>query len=177
MITLPKPGQALQIKDQISLAWAEFFRSVYTACFSVYQSGTTAQRPTKELWKGRQFFDTDLGYTITYNSGWNAYSLKSVTDSITAGTTQTQAGATALTSGINRVTVSGTNGDGVKLPSAVLGMEIKIVNDDSAQTIQIWPNTSDSIDGGAADAVDGNTLAAGASRTYFTTDSTNWYTG
>jgi len=98
------------------------------------------------------------------------------TDSITAGTTQTQAGATALTSDLNRITVSGTDGDGVKLPSAVGGEDILIINDDSAQTVQIWPNTSDAIDGGSADAVDSNTLAAGASRRYAAFDATNWYT-
>jgi len=102
--------------------------------------------------------------------------IKSVTDSITAGTTQTQAGATALTSEINRVTVSGTNGDGVKLPTAVAGYEVLIINDDAAQTIQIWPASGDAIDGGAADAADVNTLAAGSSRRYITTDTTNWYT-
>lgn len=101
---------------------------------------------------------------------------KTVTDSITAGTTQTQAGATALTTYTNRVTVSGTDGDGVKLPTAVAGLEVLVINDDSAQTIQIWPNTDDKIDGGVADAVDGNTLAAAASRRYIATDTTNWYT-
>ena len=98
------------------------------------------------------------------------------TDSITAGSVQTQAGATALTTYINRITVSGTNGDGVKLPTALVGVEVLVMNDDAAQTIQIWPNTSDAIDGGAVDAVDPNALAAGASRLYVALDSTNWYT-
>ena len=103
---------------------------------------------------------------------------KSISNSITAGSTQTQAGATALTADINRVTVSGTNGDGVALPTASAGREILIINDDSTQTIQIWPGSSfsDVIDGGSADAVDGNALAAGASRRYIAVDSTNWYT-
>jgi hypothetical protein len=102
--------------------------------------------------------------------------IKSVTNTITAGSTQTQAGATALTKDINRVTVSGTNGDGVKLPAAVVGAKIEIINDDAAQTIQIWPATGDAIDGGSANAVDANALAAGGDRTYFSVDSTNWYT-
>ncbi len=98
------------------------------------------------------------------------------TDSITAGTTQTQVGATALTTSINRVTVSGTDGDGVKLPTAVAGLEVEIINADSAQTIQVWPNTSDTIDGGSADAVDANALEAGSSRRYIARDATNWVT-
>tara|TARA_Y100000310_G_scaffold113816_1_gene112272 strand:+ start:1570 stop:3057 length:1488 start_codon:yes stop_codon:yes gene_type:complete len=101
---------------------------------------------------------------------------KTVTDSITAGTTQTQAGATALTTEINRVTVSAVNGDGVKLPSAEAGYEVLVINDDSAQTIQIWPNTGDKIDSGAANAADTNSLAAGASRRYIAVDQTSWYT-
>lgn len=100
----------------------------------------------------------------------------SVTDSITAGSTQTQAGATAMTTIINRVTTSGTDGDGVKLPTAVAGLQILVINDDSAQTIQIWPNTDDAIDGGSADAVDANALSAGSSRLYIAADGTNWYT-
>ena len=99
-----------------------------------------------------------------------------LTNSITAGSTQTQAGATALTTMANRVTVSGTNGDGVKLPTAVAGLEILVINDDSAQTISVWPNTSDAIDGGSANAVDANALEAGSSRRYLAIDGTNWYT-
>ena len=99
-----------------------------------------------------------------------------LTNSITAGSTQTQAGATALTTMVNRVTVSGTNGDGVKLPTAIAGLEILVINDDSAQTIQVWPNTSDAIDGGSANAVDANALDAGSSRRYIAVDGTNWYT-
>jgi hypothetical protein len=99
-----------------------------------------------------------------------------LTNSITAGSTQTQAGATVLTTGIARVTVSGTNGDGVKLPTAVAGQKVLIINDDAAQTIQVWPNTSDAIDGGSADAVDANVLGPGSSREYVASDATNWYT-
>jgi hypothetical protein len=101
---------------------------------------------------------------------------RSVTNSITAGSTQTQAGATAMTTGYNRVTASGTDGDGVKLPTAAEGLIVHVVNDDSAQTIKIWPATSDAVDGGSANAVDANVLGFGESRTYFAVDATNWYT-
>jgi len=109
------------------------------------------------------------------NTSLNTW-LLGVTNSITAGTTQTQAGATALTKNTNRVTVVGTNGDGVKLPTAVAGLEILIINDDAAQTLKIWPATGDAIDGGSANAVDANQLAAGSSRRYIAVDATNWYT-
>ena len=51
-----------------------------------------------------------------------------------------------------------------------------IINDDSAQTIQVWPNTSDKIDGGAADAVSATAIDAGSSATFVTVDAENWYT-
>ena len=101
---------------------------------------------------------------------------KSVTDSITAGATQTQAGATALTKDINRVTVVGADNDGVKLPTASAGLEILIINADAGQDIQIWPNTGDAINGGSANAVDGTALGEGATRRYIAMDVTNWYT-
>ena len=101
---------------------------------------------------------------------------KSVTDSITAGATQTQAGATALTKDINRVTTVGTDNDGVKLPTASAGLEILIINADAGQDIQIWPNTGDAINGGSANAVDSSALGEGATRRYIAADATNWYT-
>lgn len=51
--------------------WANWFAQVFRVLFSVQDSGTTAQRPTKNLWKGRPYFDTDLGLPIFYNgSSW-----------------------------------------------------------------------------------------------------------
>ena len=101
---------------------------------------------------------------------------KSVTDSITAGATQTQGGATALTKDINRVTTVGADNDGVKLPTASAGLEILIINADAGQDIQIWPNTGDAINGGSANAVDSSALGEGATRRYIAADATNWYT-
>src|SRR3990167_6339585 len=63
---------------------------------------------------------------------------------ISAGATQTQAGATALTEEFNNVTTVTTAGDGVKLPTAVAGLSIKVKNS-GATSLAVWPNTSDSI--------------------------------
>jgi hypothetical protein len=104
------------------------------------------------------------------------YVNRSLETSINAGGTQTQAGATALTKDMNIVTVSGSDGDGVKLPTAVVGSEITIINADASgsNTIQIWPNTSDTINGGSANAVDSSTLSTGEARTYIAETTTNW---
>jgi hypothetical protein len=61
------PPVSLAIKDVIPNGWAEWFNEVKRACLSVQQSGTTAQRPVKNLWVGRRYFDTTLGYPIWYN--------------------------------------------------------------------------------------------------------------
>lgn len=47
---------------------------------------------------------------------------------VTAGTTQTQAGATALTASTNVVTTVTTAGDGVVIPNAEIGDSISILN-------------------------------------------------
>jgi len=97
-----------------------------------------------------------------------------VNDTVTAGSTQTQAGATVLGMGLNRVTTASAN-DGVKFPLPGGGDEC-IIRNDSGATIKIWPQTSGKVDDGSADAVDANTLANNKSRAYRATDSTNWYT-
>jgi hypothetical protein len=60
----------------------------------------------------------------------------------------------------------------------VAGKEVTIINSDAAQRLQIWPGNgfSDTIDGGSANAVDPNKLAAGDMRTYVADGSTNWVT-
>jgi len=97
-----------------------------------------------------------------------------VTTGITAGTTQTQAGATALTTELNVVGTVANTSDAIKLPTAISGIKIKIVNN-GANALAVWPNTSDNL-GAGVDTVDASTLAAGANRTYMAYDSTNWET-
>ncbi len=78
-------------------------------------------------------------------------SVGGVTTGLTAGTTQTAAGATALTGAINTVTVVGTDNDGVILPAGRgQGDTILVANLDSAQDIKLYPNTGGTINGAAA---------------------------
>lgn len=89
--------------------------------------------------------------------------LKGITrGTATAGTTQTQVGATALTKGVTKVT-TGTANDGVALPKAdtnnVIGAAI-VVENTSAAILKVYPYYDSSsstasggtVDGGAADA-------------------------
>lgn len=74
-----------------------------------------------------------------------------VTTGLTAGTTQTAAGATALTGAINTVTVVGTDNDGVILPSGRgQGDRVTVANLDAGQDIKLYPNTGGTINGAAA---------------------------
>lgn len=92
-----------------------------------------------------------------------------VTASITAAGSD-QGTATALTETINIVTSASTN-QGVKLKSAVAGLKVEIYNSTSAE-IKVYPNTSDSIDGGIANTA--RTLAGNGSMVLVCKDSTNW---
>lgn len=62
-----------------------------------------------------------------------------------------QSSATVLSKDINRVTTVATAGDSVKLPAAVAGMEVIVIND-GASSLDIFPATGESIDALAANA-------------------------
>ena len=70
LFELPASG-AVSAEDGPTRPWFPWFRKVTDTCNSVRQSGTTAQRPTKNLWAGRPYFDTTLGKPIWYEGpGW-----------------------------------------------------------------------------------------------------------
>ena len=92
-------------------------------------------------------------------------------EAATAGTTQTQAGATALNSAINYVT-TGTAADGVKLPAGYgLGEIVYIVNS-SANSLNVYPNTGGKINNGSANAA--KALVANMSGAYISLGDENW---
>lgn len=92
-----------------------------------------------------------------------------VTASITAAGSS-QGDAVALTETVNIVTTASAN-QGVKLKSAVAGLKTEIYNTTSAD-IKVYPNTSDTIDGGSSNAA--KMLPSGASMVLVCKDSTNW---
>jgi len=97
------------------------------------------------------------------------------TDGITSGTTQTQVGATALTSRFNRVAIHANVDDGIKLPAALAGKEVIILNDTAVADLQVWPATGDAIEAASADAVGVTKIANQESITYQAVDATTWY--
>jgi hypothetical protein len=62
---------------------------------------------------------------------------------------------------------------GVKLPVAVPGMVITIINT-SANAVLVWPNTGGDINGAAANAAYSH--SAGATLQYIAPTTTDWYT-
>ena len=55
------------IRDKIasdSPSWVSWWRKIALYAGSVSESGSTANRPVKNLFVGRPYFDTDLGYII-----------------------------------------------------------------------------------------------------------------
>lgn len=72
------------------------------------------------------------------------------TAAVTAGTTQTQAGATALTGMLNSVT-TGNASDGVIIPTGGNGMFLTVVNL-SANALKIYPPIGGALNGGTVNA-------------------------
>ncbi len=62
-----------------------------------------------------------------------------------------QAGATALTGNVNRIAVCATIGDSAILPPAIVGRRVSVYNAGAASA-NIFPQTGESINSGAADA-------------------------
>jgi len=58
-----------QYQDQVSNAMRLYFNQIdtFTQAISVPDADATAQRPTKNLLIGQQFFDTTIGYPIWWN--------------------------------------------------------------------------------------------------------------
>lgn len=94
-----------------------------------------------------------------------------VTTGITAFATGGQASAVALTTYYNNITTSATAGDSVKLLTAAAGT-VQVVTNSGATAIDVFPNTSDTINGGAANAA--IRVAPGSTVEFLAIDGTDW---
>jgi len=97
--------------------------------------------------------------------------IKSIQASITAYATGGQANAVAIIKDIAEISVCATNGDSVKLPVAIAGLQITIINHGAA-SCDVFPNTDDSINEEAANTA--KALAADTSMMCTAYDTTNW---
>ena len=101
-----------------------------------------------------------------------SYHIRSITTGITAAGS-TQGTATALTKEINVVSTVSSGANGVVLPAAVAGM-VLIINNTSANTLNVYPATGAAINSGSANAAYSHSSAA--SIQYYATSGTQWYT-
>jgi hypothetical protein len=92
-------------------------------------------------------------------------------ETITAGTTQTQAGATQLAGGVSVVTVTTAN-DGVRLPLDMAQGDVIYVVNSSANSLNVYPNTGGRINNGTVNAT--KALVANMSGAYISLGSENW---
>jgi len=118
---------------------------------------------------GTDFFNG----TTAVSKVLNALSRSNATG-ITASTTQTQAGGTALTKDNNNITVCANANDAATMPTAVAGAIVLVMNN-GAQTLQLFPFSGDNFQGVATDA--STTIAAGAMRTFVAISTTVWISG
>jgi len=64
MFGLPPLNSALPVTDNMAkwpTPWGNWLSQAFAILQASQESGTTAQRPTKNLWPGRIYFDTSLG--------------------------------------------------------------------------------------------------------------------
>ena len=129
-----------------------------------YESGNNAAFGTLS---GTTISGTSLALTSALTVGGS--STLSTSATVTAAGSD-QSGSTALTLSYNIVTTASAN-QGVKLPDCAAGLEAFILND-TANNLKIYPNTGESIDGGASNAaVD---LAPGHSVKLIGVSATKW---
>lgn len=59
--TPPIGGDAVDVNGRLSSALGNWFMQVFRISFDMQNSGTTANRPTTNLYPGKFYFDTSLG--------------------------------------------------------------------------------------------------------------------
>ena len=101
-----------------------------------------------------------------------SYHIRSITTGITAAGSA-QGTATALTKEINVVSTVSSGANGVVLPTAVAGI-VLIVNNTSANTLNVYPATGGAVNSGSTNAAYSH--VSGASIQYYATSGTQWYT-
>lgn len=116
-------------------------------------------------------FTSGAGITVQSKMIFQAPNIQSLTTGITAFATGGQASATALTKLYNNITTCATAGDSVKLLAAVAGL-VQVVKNNGATAADVFPNTGDTINGGAANTA--IRLAVGETIVFTAIDATDW---
>lgn len=121
--------------------------------------------PNPQFTPGRQLPDgNDLNQI---SAQWGSFE-----SGLTAGAGGTRAAAYPIKAAMNQFTVVATANDGALLPPAVAGMAVAIVNDDAADSLQVFASGTDLIN--ATAGATGVALAAGAAALYLCMVSGKW---
>lgn len=80
------------------------------------------------------------------------YGQAMATDNVTAHAGGGQANGVPVTTPLFRVTTVGSAADSITLPNAIRGMEILVLNDAAANSMNVFPATGETINAGAANA-------------------------
>jgi len=114
------------------------------------------------------------GVVIDHNLTTTGNLYRKVVNNITASTTRTQAGATALTGDINNVSVTANANDCVKLMNNVVGLVIYIRNS-GAQNLAVWPASGDAIGGAGVNNVSTLVIPTTKTHQFMSMDGTYWF--
>jgi len=123
------------------------------------------------IWPGQRITFIAFDAT-TWRTDWKSRA-PSLHVGITAFATGGQASATLLIADDNVISTVATAGDSVKLPSASPSLKVWVYND-SANSLDLFPNTSDSINGIAIDTA--ISIAPGAGVSLRSISATVWKT-
>jgi hypothetical protein len=119
-------------------------------------------------------FTAGAWYTEGLASGFaGGLATFSVAEGLTAFAGGGQANGTLLTAMINRFTTVATGGDSSKLPAALVGMEIVVINAGAA-SMNVFPATGEQINAAGANAA--FAVAATKTCTFFCTLAGQWHT-
>lgn len=66
--SLPDVSPITESGEKVNFSWLQWFSQVSSVVNAAQQSGSTAGRPTKLLWIGRRYYDTDLGKPVFVRS-------------------------------------------------------------------------------------------------------------
>lgn len=103
----------------------------------------------------------------------NASVLESTADAMTAFAGGGQASGTPLLNVVNRFTTVATAGDSAKLPAALPGLKIVVINSDSTDSMNVFPATGETIN--ALSANSAFAVAAGKTAMFVCPVAGKWF--
>lgn len=141
---------------------------------TIYQDFIPGAPPVNT--RGRVYYDS-AKERLCYRGNGETHTIRSELDPVQAGLTAFagggQASATQLNYFVNEVATVASVGDSVKLPTAVAGAKVVLVNN-GAFAMDVFPALDDAIDGNATNTA--ISVPSGEKRIFTAYDAVNWVT-